>query len=81
MQTRGKPDKLFTPGTKTKPSEEAELGSGFTPSPAAYASGHTGPFALGGPRCLIYKTERLPQVIAVVLTSWKIYNFSSTLFI
>lgn len=47
VQTRGKPHKLFTPGTKTKPSEEAELGSGFTPSPAACASGHTGPFALG----------------------------------
>lgn len=57
------------------------VGSGFIPSPAACTSAHTGPFAFHGLRCFIYKTEGLPQMIAMVLTSWKIYNISSILLI
>lgn len=57
------------------------VGSGFIPSPAVCTSVHTGPFASCGLRHLIYKAERLPQMTAMVLTSWTIYNISSVLLI
>ena len=46
---KGKPDKFCMPRTKIKPSEEMELGGGFTPSPAVCCSSHRS-FCFGGAR-------------------------------
>ena len=82
---RGKPDELCLPGSKMVPRSyhgKQSRDGGFRPvSLATCASPRTGFFAFLGLRCLNLPTERLLWMIAMVLSSLRMYKISSALLI